>query len=72
MDKEKLTWRTFADPSTSGLGSIAARWNLSGTPTLYVLDHQGVIRHKWVGAPGEHAIDAALQGLIKKARQQVK
>jgi peroxiredoxin len=68
MDKEKVTWRTFADPGQAGVGAIAARWNLSGTPTLYVLDHQGVIRHKWVGAPGEQVIDAALDQLIKEAR----
>ena len=39
----------------------------AGTPTLYVIDHKGVIRHKWVGGPGEKAIDAALDKLIKEA-----
>ena len=53
MDKEKLTWRSFADPGDVGQGAIATRWNLSGTPTLYVIDPKGVIRHKWVGSPGE-------------------
>jgi hypothetical protein len=62
VDREKLSWRSFADT-----GDIAARWNLSGTPTLYVLDHKGVIRHKWVGAPGARAIDSALDELIKEA-----
>ena len=41
MDKEKLTWRSFADD-----GSIVGTWNLPGTPTFYVLDHKGAIRHK--------------------------
>ena len=50
MDKEKLTWRSFADPGELGQGAIAARWNLAATPTLYVIDHKGVIRHKWVGS----------------------
>ena len=62
MDKEKLTWRTFADD-----GSIVGTWNLPGTPTLYVIDHKGVIRHKWVGSPGEKVIDSALDKLIKEA-----
>ena len=66
MDKEKLNWRSFADAGgyTSG---IPAKWNLQGTPTLYVLDHKGVIRHKWLGSPGEKAIDEAIMNLIKEA-----
>ena len=67
MEKEKLTWRSFADPGAVGQGTIAAQWNLSATPTLYVIDHKGVIRHKWVGSPGEKAIDIALEKLIKEA-----
>lgn len=59
----KLTWRSFADPQ----GEIAVRWNLSATPTLYLLDPKGIIRHKWVGAPGARAIDTALDELIKEA-----
>ena len=67
MKRERLTWRSFADLSNAGQGAIAGRWNLTNTPTLYVLDHGGVIRYKWVGAPGEKAIDAALDKLIKEA-----
>ena len=66
VKKENLTWRSFADPGTAGQGPIAARWNLTNTPTLYVLDPRGVIRYKWVGGPGEKAIDAALDGLMKE------
>ena len=45
---------------------------MTATPTLYVLDHKDVIRHKWVGAPGEKAIDAALDKLIKEAEEDGK
>jgi len=71
MVKEKLTWRSFADD-----GSIVGTWNLPGTPTFYVIDHQGVIRHKWVGSPADYklgglpdakAIDSALERLIQMA-----
>jgi peroxiredoxin len=63
MGKEKMTWRSFADD-----GSIVGTWNLPGTPTFYVIDHRGVIRHKWVGSPGEEAIDKALEKLLKEAQ----
>jgi peroxiredoxin len=64
-EKEKLTWRSFSDPPTSeGSGAIAKKWNLAGTPTIYLIDHKGVIRHKWLGgAPGK-VIDNAVEGLI--------
>ena len=67
MEKEKLTWRSFTDPGEIGQGAIATQWNLAATPTLYVLDARGVIRHKWVGSPGAKAIDAALDKLINEA-----
>jgi hypothetical protein len=67
MAKEKLTWRSFADPGALGQGAITAKWNLPGTPTFYVLDPRGVIRHKWVGSPGAKVIDRALEKLIKEA-----
>jgi peroxiredoxin len=65
MDKEKLTWRSFADRRHS----IFETWNLIGTPTLYVIDANGVIRHKWLGSPGDKILDAALERLIKEAER---
>ena len=67
MKKEDLSWRSFADLGDAGQGAIAARWNLTSTPTLYVLDARGVIRYKWPGSPGHEVIDSALDTLIKEA-----
>ena len=67
MEKEKLPWRSFVDVGNGGPGPIATKWNLSATPTFYVIDHKGVIRHKWAGAPGEKVMDAALDKLTKAA-----
>ena len=73
MDKEKLNWRSFADHSEkAGERPIVTKWNLVGTPTLYVIDHKGVIRNKWLGSPGEKAIDAAIEKLIKEAEADKK
>jgi hypothetical protein len=75
MDKEKLSWRSFADPpdATEGafFGAICDQWNLEGTPTMYLLDHKGVIRYKWLG-PSEKDIDAAIAKLLKEAEQDEK
>lgn len=72
QEKQQITWRSFVDAGNAGAGPIATKWNLSATPTLYVIDHKGVIRHKWAGAPGEHAIDAALDKLIRAAENKSK
>ena len=62
MEKEKLNWRSFATGR-----NIAAKWSARGTPTYYVIDHKGVIRHKWIGYPGVKPIDEGLEELIKEA-----
>ena len=67
MENNKISWRSFVDAGNAGAGPIATKWNLSATPTFYVIDHRGVIRHKWAGAPGEKVMDAALDELIKAA-----
>ena len=61
MDKEKMNWRSFAHQA-----AINAKWNPS-TPSYYVLEPKGVIRHKWIGSPSEQAIDTALDKLINEA-----
>jgi hypothetical protein len=72
MTREKLAWRSFADPGRVGQGVIAAKWNVTATPTFYAIDHKGVIRYKWVGSPGGKALDAALEKLIGEAEKDVK
>ena len=72
MDREKLTWRSFADPGPLGQGAITTSWNVTSIPTLYVIDHKGVIRHKWVGGSAEKAIDVAVERLIEEAELAVR
>jgi hypothetical protein len=63
MARESLSWRSFVDT-----GAITAAWNAPGTPSYYVIDHRGMIRHKWVGNPGAKTIDAALEKLILEVK----
>lgn len=70
VDKEKLTWRSFTDEGQAGAGPIARQWNHTATPSFYIIDYQGIIRHKWTGPPGEKVLDAALEKLIEAAEKQ--
>ena len=65
MEKEQLTWRSISSQE------VTTRWN-AGTPTYYVIDARGVIRNKWVGSPGEKAIDTALEKLIHETEDDTK
>ncbi len=44
LEREQITWRNVIDGNTSG--PIATAWNVSGWPTIYVLDKEGKIRHR--------------------------
>lgn len=39
-----VTWRSFRNESTDP--AISDVWRVQGWPTLYYIDHTGVIRHK--------------------------
>lgn len=65
MQKEEVTWRSISSQE------ITSHWN-AGTPTYYVIDAQGVIRKKWVGNPGEKAIESALEKWVHKAEEDAK
>ena len=58
-----VTWRNFWDRDPSG--PICTRWNVQGFPTLYLIDHEGIVRHR--GIFGEEAINAAVAELVAKA-----
>jgi hypothetical protein len=45
LKDEEITWPQFFDGGGTS-GPIATAWNVSGWPTLYVLDGKGVIRAK--------------------------
>ena len=72
-EKENLTWRSFSDPRMGAeWGPIAKKRNLAGTPTIYLIDHKGVIRHKWLGGARENVIDKAVEELIQEAESGTK
>jgi len=64
LEEEDITWRSFWDGGSTN-GPIATRWNVSGWPTIYVLDHEGRIRFK--GVRGE-AMDKAVDQLLAEMK----
>src|SRR5437763_1739022 len=65
MEKENITWRSFWDRTTQG--PISTRWKVEGWPTLYLIDHKGILREKYVGSPGDKVLDEKIEALLKEA-----
>ena len=42
----EIPWRSFRDAKSAGVRTISDHYNISGWPTVYVLDRKGVIRAK--------------------------
>ena len=66
MKKENITWRSWWDGGDTN-GPIARAWNVSGWPTIYILDHKGIIRFK--GPRGE-AMDKAVDQLLAEMEKE--
>jgi len=60
-----VTWRNFADINTNG--KISLSWGINAWPTIYLIDHKGVIRHK--GLRGER-MEAAITALVAEAEKE--
>jgi thiol-disulfide isomerase/thioredoxin len=63
MQQENITWRFWWDGGGIS-GPIANQFNIQGWPTLYVVDHRGIIRHKWMGIAGQEKFDPAIEKLV--------
>ena len=61
MEEENITWRSFWNGPRGTSGPISKAWNVRSWPTIYVLDHKGVIRYKNVrGEKMDEAVDTLL------------
>jgi peroxiredoxin len=69
MKRENITWRSWWDGGNTR-GPIAKAWNVKGWPTIYVLDHKGVIRYREVrGKEMDKAVDTLLAELEKSKQR---
>jgi hypothetical protein len=64
--KEQMSWRSFKNPLPDGQ-AIAAQWNVGGLPTVYLIDHKGVIRQRWERAPDAKKLEEAIENVVAEA-----
>jgi thiol-disulfide isomerase/thioredoxin len=73
VKEKQISWRSFKDYLLKEKREISRCWNVSGWPTVFVLDHRGVIRLKFSGKPEDTGpLDKLLDDLVKKAEAELK
>ena len=65
LKEENITWRSWWDGGNPN-GPIATQWNVIGWPTMYIIDHRGLIRSR--GAMGT-ALDRLVDQLVREAEE---
>ena len=66
FEKDPLPWRSFQS-ERKGQTSISEEWTVVSWPTLFLIDHEGVIRRRWIGTPPTEQFDAEIERLVNVA-----
>jgi len=62
LEKESITWPSWWSGAKGTSGPIPTKWNVRSWPTIYILDHNGVIRFKNKrGKEMDKAVDSLLR-----------
>ena len=61
----RVTWRSFRDQGVEGRPAISKEWRIRAWPSLFYLDHEGVIRHRDVTDPQQ--MEAVLEEMVVAA-----
>lgn len=65
-EKHGMTWPILQNELDSG-ATITQEWKVLGFPTLYLIDHHGIIRRRWVGPPSLDLLDDSIELFVAAA-----
>ena len=69
INEKKVNWQCWSDGPD---GPIANQWRVNSFPCIFIIDHEGIIRHKFSGAPDPDEVDRVLTQLVKAANEKSK
>ena len=64
IQSENINWRSWWDGQA---GPITRAWQVTTSPTIYLIDHKGIIRKRYVGAPREAVLEQILNQMLSTA-----
>jgi hypothetical protein len=62
-----ITWRSFRNYG-QGKHAVSKQWKVDSWPTLYLIDHRGIIRKRWLGDVSGAVLDREIDRLIEATR----
>ena len=65
-----MTWRSFRD-QVNQKPTVTTDWKVVGFPALYLIDHHGTIRKRWIGYPPPDELAHLTRVLVDAARRNV-
>lgn len=69
-ERTGMTWRSFRDQA-GDRPAITKEWKILGFPTLYLIDHHGMIRKRWVGSPSPQELGHMVKVLVEAAERKL-
>ncbi len=63
VEKEGIPWQSIWNGGA--IGSFTEAWNIEAWPTIYVIDHQGIIRGKQNGPPPHKLLEELVEAAQK-------
>jgi hypothetical protein len=69
--EQRVCWRSFKNQRGEGRKSIADEWNVQRWPTLYLIDHKGIIRRKWPASPSDAVLDSEIEAMVEEAEAEI-
>jgi thiol-disulfide isomerase/thioredoxin len=66
LGTEKMPWAHWWDGPK---GPVVKLFRVRSFPTLFLIDAKGVVRNKWIGSPGNEALDKAVNELVAEAQK---
>jgi hypothetical protein len=65
-EKEHLNWRSWWDGADA---AIAETWQIQGLPSMFLIDHRGVIRYEFHGMPKAKDLEKRIEELLREAEK---
>jgi thioredoxin family protein len=66
LENNQVNWRSYKNKRSAG-ESVSQSWQVKAWPSLFLIDHKGVIREKWVGDPGDNLLHQKIEELLREA-----
>ena len=64
LEKEKMPWDHWFDGAG---GAVAEAFHIQAFPSIFLINHAGVIRNKFIGNPGNETLEKAVESLVEEA-----